>query len=212
MTQTIQISHQQTNKNKKLGVLAHDRNTQGNTTKQNKREDSIAEASTLMQGLQCLCRDFSAYVGASVLTWGLQCLHGGFSTYMGASVPMQRAQYLCRGFSTYARASVLTHWLQYLHISFSTYALASVLMHWLQYLHTYAYPQYLPTYAYPLMPTYLCLLTYAYTQCSYHAYAYPHRRCVVPKAQKRSCFVMCEEGDIIAKWARFCLHKGAGPS
>jgi hypothetical protein len=38
-----------------------------------------------------------------------------------------------------------------------------------QYLPTYAYPQYLPTYAYSLMPT--------------HAYAYPRRRRVVPKAR-----------------------------
>jgi hypothetical protein len=190
MTQTIQISHQQTNKNKKLGVLAHDRNTQGNTTKQNKREASIAEASTLMQGLQCLCRDFSAYVGASVLTWGLQYLHGGFSTYAEGSVLMQGLQYLCQGFSTYALASVLTHWLQYLRIGFSTYALASVLTHWLQYLRigfsTYAlasvlmhWLQYLcisfSTYTlmlthntYPLMPTHLCLLTYAYSLMPTH--------------------------------------------
>jgi hypothetical protein len=66
------------------------------------------------------------------------------------------------------------HWLQYLHIGFSTYALASVLTHWLQYLHigfTVLTHLCLPT-----IPTHLYLLTYAYTQCSYHAYAYPCRR------------------------------------
>jgi hypothetical protein len=57
-----------------------------------------------------------------------------------------------------------------------------------QYLPTYAYPQYLPTYAYSLMPT--------------HAYAYPRRRHVVPKA--RNNLVRWEKRCSLAEGARLC--------
>jgi hypothetical protein len=80
----------------------------------------------------------------------LQCLCGGFSAHMGASVLTWGLQYLCRGLSTYAGASVLMPGLQYLRIGFSTYTL--MLTH----------------NTYPLMPTHLCLLTYAYSLMPTH--------------------------------------------
>ena len=51
------------------------------------------------------------------------------------------------------------------------------------YLLTYTYPHYLPNDAYPLMPT--------------HAYAYPRRRRVVPKAREHLVIIVMEDDG---KW------------